>query len=402
MGKIVILDPFIFKEDLLKRTKYTQNQLVEIIYRGYPTLELMTLPESTKDDVGVRCTKCGHEWVCKAQSLIYGCSGCPKCDYLTKSELRLRRKELYDIKVNIRYPHVRVTGEYYNQRSIMTFQNLICGHQWTSQADSILDGTDCPTCASERSHKAQRIPHEVFTERLKIKNPDIMLLSRYTKATEYIDCECAIYHHQWKARGYNLMSGFGCPVCANQRTGDRCRASQDYFEQRLAQALPTAIPIGQYINSKTPVAIECGECHEVYFGAPVNLYKGEGCPYCKMPHGERAIKSYLDEQDISYTPGKRYDGLVGVGGGKLSYDFYLPVYNALVEFQGEQHHHAVDQFGGQQQFEVQQKHDQLKREYAKQHNIPLLEIWYYDINRIPDLLSYFISNITIPVSTTAM
>lgn len=35
---------------------------------------------------------------------------------------------------------------------------------------------------------------------------------------------------------------------------------------------------------------------------------------------------------------------------------------------------------------IQDEHDKRKRNYAKEHNINLLEIWYYDIDNIEDIL----------------
>ena len=35
---------------------------------------------------------------------------------------------------------------------------------------------------------------------------------------------------------------------------------------------------------------------------------------------------------------------------------------------------------------IQQEHDRRKRNYAKDHNIELLEIWYYDFNNIEQIL----------------
>ena len=37
-------------------------------------------------------------------------------------------------------------------------------------------------------------------------------------------------------------------------------------------------------------------------------------------------------------------------------------------------------------FERQLEHDRRKKEYAKQNNINLLEIWYYDIDNIEEIL----------------
>lgn len=59
-----------------------------------------------------------------------------------------------------------------------------------------------------------------------------------------------------------------------------------------------------------------------------------------------------------------------------SYDFYLPTYNLLVEYQGEQHYRSVEIWGGEDMFAVRKEHDKRKREYAKANNIDLLEIPY--------------------------
>ena len=48
----------------------------------------------------------------------------------------------------------------------------------------------------------------------------------------------------------------------------------------------------------------------------------------------------------------------------------------LIECQGEQHYQPVEKYGGDTQFIRQQKNDELKREYAKRHNIKLIEIPY--------------------------
>ena len=34
-----------------------------------------------------------------------------------------------------------------------------------------------------------------------------------------------------------------------------------------------------------------------------------------------------------------------------------------------------------------EKHDKRKREYAKDHNIKLLEIWYWDYDNIEEILN---------------
>lgn len=63
---------------------------------------------------------------------------------------------------------------------------------------------------------------------------------------------------------------------------------------------------------------------------------------------------------------------------KLSYDFYLPKYNLLIEYQGRQHYAPIELFGGEEGLKIRRKYDNKKRAYAKSHSIDLLEISYKD------------------------
>ena len=100
-----------------------------------------------------------------------------------------------------------------------------------------------------------------------------------------------------------------------------------------------------------------------------HLLEGQGCPRCRSSRGERRITIFLNNYDIIYEAQKKYSDLTGVKGGLLSYDFYLPNYNLLIEYQGEQHKKVVDYFGGESGLKVRQEHDYRKKQYAKEHNI---------------------------------
>ena len=47
----------------------------------------------------------------------------------------------------------------------------------------------------------------------------------------------------------------------------------------------------------------------------------------------------------------------------------------------------IRQFGGEEQFKIQQEHDKRKRDYAEANGYKLLEIWYYDYDRIEEILN---------------
>ena len=110
-----------------------------------------------------------------------------------------------------------------------------------------------------------------------------------------------------------------------------------------------------------------------------NRTRGVGCPYLSEPNGEQYVRKYLSNNNITSERQKTFNGLYGVGSGKLSYDFAIPGYNILIEYHGRQHYKPIEYFGGEKQFKVQKEHDRRKRKYAKENGYTLIEISYkYD------------------------
>lgn len=100
---------------------------------------------------------------------------------------------------------------------------------------------------------------------------------------------------------------------------------------------------------------------------------------CNKSHGEREIKIWLDGHGISYVAQKKFADCADVN--PLPFDFFLPDYNKLIEYDGIQHFRPVDFFGGQSTYKKLASHDHIKTEYCMNNNIDLLRIPYYkDVN----------------------
>ncbi len=98
-------------------------------------------------------------------------------------------------------------------------------------------------------------------------------------------------------------------------------------------------------------------------------------------YGESRTRNYLKENNILFEEQKHFKEL-----GRLSYDFYLPNENLLIEYNGIQHYEAVELFGGEEQFKKQQKNDKLKKEFAENNEVKLLTISYKDYKIVKDIL----------------
>lgn len=72
----------------------------------------------------------------------------------------------------------------------------------------------------------------------------------------------------------------------------------------------------------------------------------------------------------------------------LSYDFYIPTYDTLIEYQGIQHYRRTLLTATDEKLSKQIAHDSLKREYACNNGFNLIEIPYtaYDMDKVAQYL----------------
>jgi len=67
----------------------------------------------------------------------------------------------------------------------------------------------------------------------------------------------------------------------------------------------------------------------------------------------------------------------------------LPKHNILIEYQGQYHDGTLAGTTAQTNdgFIKQQEHDRRKREHAKNNDIKLLEIWYWEFCNIEEIIN---------------
>lgn len=125
----------------------------------------------------------------------------------------------------------------------------------------------------------------------------------------------------------------------------------------------------------------CLNCGNYFISNKRNFLSGntKSCGCLKESAHEQQVERCLQYLKLDYQKQVKFDGLTGNKGAKLSYDFAIlndGKITHLIECQGEQHYKPVILYGGEEQFNIQQIHDSLKREYAKNNNIKLIEIKY--------------------------
>lgn len=170
------------------------------------------------------------------------------------------------------------------------------------------------------------------------------------------------------------LKGVGCGKCQNN-----VKLTTDEFKQKLDEDYEL---LSEYKNNKTKVLLKHKTCGFVFSMIPdAYINQEQRCPRCKriMSKGEKKIKHFLQEYQIDYE--QEYP--VKINNHNLRFDFYLPVQDKYIEFQGIQHYEEKHFNRDSQAFLKQVANDNLKRDFCKDK---LIEIPYIDITRIQDIL----------------
>lgn len=209
----------------------------------------------------------------------------------------------------------------------------------------------------------------------------------------WILCQDKEYHND--EGGYpitpnNFYNGRRCGYCASQKV---------HPKDSFGALYPSKAKHWSSNNEKSPYEVapksndeykficeKCGEEFKRKLFIITESNTGVVCKDCQGSQLEEKCKTILQKHNITHIREVIFNDLLGLGNGNLSYDFYLLDYNLLIECQGVQHKEWQKTWMSKERFERQLEHDRRKKEYAKQHNIKLLEIWYYDIDNIEDIL----------------
>ena len=140
----------------------------------------------------------GHEWTAKP-GLVMFTTGCPHCsDHipLTMSVINER----------IAHRGLRLIGEYVKTHEKALFQ---CdnGHEWRVRPNAVMRGDGCPHCAN-----CAPLTAEIVNER--IAHRGISLIGEYVRSSQKTTFQCD-QGHTWEAKPNDLLTGYGCPHCAN-------------------------------------------------------------------------------------------------------------------------------------------------------------------------------------------
>ena len=123
------------------------------------------------------------------------------------------------------------------------------------------------------------------------------------------------------------------------------------------------------------VSLHCNKCNKTFKQSIFKHLKGYTCPICKESHGEKIIRYFLIRNNLLFETNKKFDNCKNIK--NLSYDFFIPKYNLLVEYDGKQHFYSIDKWGGDKRLKKQVENDNKKNEYAQKNGFNIIRISKY-------------------------
>ena len=273
-----------------------------------------------------------------------------------------------------------------------------CGEEYDTCFVVLIDGRKiiqkdcCRNCTgkktSEVSKQKRAEKYIGLAQKLCKKNNYILLTTVNDYIDLHMDIEFICPKHGYQTMMLdNFIRGHQCIDCSYEERAKNLRHDIEYIKSYIesinGNKLLNPEDYKDTLTRNLNILCSCGNVFTTSFS---NYGKhGVDTCYscsCKESVGEECIRKYLELNKIEFVQEKRF---VDCRDNKpLPFDFYLPNYNLIIEFDGQQHYEPKF---GEDSFVQTQKHDKIKNQYCKDNNINLLRIPYFESNNIEKIIA---------------
>lgn len=345
------------------------KEKLQIVFKETP-IEILKY-SGEKLPIEFKCCSCGkiYKQVC-ARNLLSKITLCKKCynpfSRWDKERIKIKLKRLYpnsNLEL-IEFNGIRKGGKIKCLKcgvieEIKNFDGLFCGRK----------DFFCNNCEKEKNIIYKHLEEELKKGYLK--------LLEWKGVNEKSKFQCNRCGHIFKKQVHKNFNGEICPNCFKVYNKFNFEDAQNLLNKKGNNEYELLQYKG--MNERSLVKHQCGFCFSIRL---TDFEKTKGCPKCykKFSKLEQKVAQWLDNNNYDYKRQIRFNDLP-----KYSFDFSVQINNKeiLIEVQGQQHYRQVEIFDD---FKIQEKRDNNKREYCLVNNIPLIEIPYWEIENLNNFL----------------
>lgn len=264
--------------------------------------------------------------------------------------------------------------KYTGRHNKMSCIHNVCGYCWDVEAGAFLGnktkkGSRCPNCYGNIRKTDKTFASEVYA----MYGNEYTVIDSYKNAKTKIKIKHNVCGHVLNIAPNTFLGGVGCAKC----NGGIALTHSEVAKEIELSTSGDYILISHYTGCFSPIEIQhmrCGSTAVTTLALIRTKKRVPPCKVCYCSYGESLVTQYLTKNNIAFKTQVTFDDLKLTK--NLSYDFFLPDYKVLIEYQGEQHYKPVSIFGGESALAIQKQRDAVKRDYAKRHGFFLIEIPY--------------------------
>jgi hypothetical protein len=373
--------------------RYSTEEFVDSVRKVHDTEYDYSQVEYVNSQTKVKIICIVHgAFMMKPNSHFNG-QGCPKCGRISaRKNISLEYSEFLkraEKKHGNRYEYVELSYKNYTSKMKMYCSEHGFFEQTPHSHISMMAG--CAKCGYLKAASLNRKGWEIVLDMFITVHGKRYTYDRNSYRDVSHKMKILCNQHGWfEQKPYQHYSGSGCNQCAIEEVHEKQKIDFDEFVRR---SIDTHGDRYQYSSSDyrdifTPINIECSK-HSNFLQTPRDHYRGSGCPKCISSKGENAIRLILVELNIHFEEQKTFDDLFHKN--KLKCDFFLPIFNTVIEFNGIQHYEPISVFGGIEGLKETQKRDMIKYDYLNSNGIELIIIRYDN----EDIKSYLMNKLDV-------
>lgn len=369
------------------KAKQLNMTILETEYKG--VFEKMKFICDRHPDLGVQLTT--------MTGINQGHTCCPKCRYDKTSKSQTQKTSIDSIKKEFANRNLTLLSKDYV--SCKAPLKYVCnkhpndGEQQITY-DAFKNNTKfcCNSCAKEHISNLKMTPTDEIIKIVESHGFEFVNVIKEGRRT-FVEYVCP--NHRDKGTQIKSLShikrGEKCIYCAGV-----AKFTQDEFIEKVQQNDKNIQILSEYNGNKSYINCRCKECGYTWETQAFNLMYGGKCPNCAGSKGEMKIRDSLDKKGIKYKREFVFDDLFGDCGKPLRFDFAVfdktNTIICLIEFDGIQHYQPINFWGNkysytQLRFRTLQRYDKRKDDYCNKHNIKLIRIPYWEIDKVEDILN---------------
>ena len=263
----------------------TQKEFLSQLNSITKKIKVLGTYENNRKRILVKCLACGHEWDAVPHALLIG-QGCPNCalgfqtsffeqciltllkDIYGKENVLSRDKETIGMELDIYIPSIKKAiepgGWFWHKNKIANdeLKYRLCKEK----------GINLLTIYDDVDNSIKNINFNgdllLIHEDIGLKKDTALIKKYLTEILKYIG-EDKYYIDNKKIEEIKITADL---AIKKKNTKD--------FINELKKINNDIIVLGEYINSKNKIKVQCKKCNHIWESVPSNLLRKHGCPKC--------------------------------------------------------------------------------------------------------------------------